>query len=481
MSELDDDFMRQAREAEEAEKTRQANRGQSFTYDNVKYTGLEKRTKLIRFIGRQYDLNLGTTVPVFGKFDARVVRVAKLIADNGKGMRLILPLTERDETNHPILRLIQKVNEGEWVDTTAIDPKTGKLEINPKTSKVKKVKHFENAVKHPEIFAMVNRSGLDESDNRVKYGLEGKGWSGKDYFVANVIDRDLLAWHRENKHLVILSKNIGQGKPDANGKVSEYPEPGVPYFGFTMMLNDMIKYYGWWEKFDYGIKRTGLTNPAYEVFNANRNPERIQNPDLEKLLGDPNGLTEEEKTWEPYDLDKIFGVTSYTRIFNRLQKSLMKIDSALGTGFYKEIEALANQEAELRKANAEAEKQAQMEEEQEVKLEQQEERETTNAPVPMQESDDDEPVIRQPAPRPTPPVATPAVPEDIDPRDREQLPGWGKLKPSEKEKVLSAVKEGDTWNVTFSVKARGKCGVCQSRSPETFETCPQCGSSFGTF
>ena len=38
------------------------------------------------------------------------------------------------------------------------------------------------------------------------------------------------------------------------------------------------------------------------------------------------------------------------------------------------------------------------------------------------------------APRPTPPVATPAVPEDIDPRDREQLPGWGKLKPSEKEK-----------------------------------------------
>ena len=158
---------------------------------------------------------------------------------------------------------------------------------------------------------------------------------------------------------------------------------------------------------DIGMSRTGLTTPAYEVFNANRNPERIQNPDLEKLLGDPNGLTEEEKTWEPYDLDKIFGVTSYTRIFNRLQKSLMKIDSALGTGFYKEIEALANQEAELRKANAEAEKQAQMEEEQEVKLEQQEERETTNAPVPMQESDDDEPVIRQPAPRPTPPVATP--------------------------------------------------------------------------
>ena len=104
-------------------------------------------------------------------------------------------------------------------------------------------------------------------------------------------------------------------------------------------------------------------------------------------------------------------------------------------------------------------------------------------PTPMEE----ETVVRRPA-QVAVPVETkapaPVAPEqadlgNIDPKDRDLLPGWPKLKPEEKAKILSAVKEGDTWSVVYTAKTRGQCLKCKHKSPETFDTCPACGSTFG--
>ena len=223
MSDIDARFKALAEQAEQEERDKASRRGSGFqpNYEVIKWTGLESgKLKIVRALGENPDFHIGEedTRSTGKSYDARVVRIARIIDDRGKQTRIILPLRDRD-SNHIMWRIIDRMNEIEW----------------HRDSDGKSTKTFINKESHADIFNIVNYNGLPESDPKRKFGLPGKGWQGKEYFIMNIIDRGMMDWHRQNKHTVLLSKNVNIRKQD-DGKITEFVEEGVPAFGFTFAI-----------------------------------------------------------------------------------------------------------------------------------------------------------------------------------------------------------------------------------------------------
>jgi hypothetical protein len=318
---LDDEFMGLADDLNDQ------SRGGSgdFTppeYETPEWTGLEVgSTKVVRFLGTHPQAkNLSVT-------DPRIVNFAWIKGDNGKNFRSVLPAKEA-EPDHLMWRIISAVNKVEYINRKRV---------------------FVNEAQHPDIFNIVNKNGLKPDDKKFKFE---KGWPGKNVMIANVIDREMMDWHREHKHSRLLSRNV-YVSPD--GKV--YPEDGVPVYGiYEAIVADIFKHYGSWEKYDIGIIRTGQMQPAYKVFNATAFSKVPNLPDLvgKSHLVVDGPLTAEEAGWERYDIGKIYKHTTYTKYYNRLKQTIKGIDAALRTNFLEELKELADTE----KAQWEAEKKA---------------------------------------------------------------------------------------------------------------------------
>ena len=450
MSNIDEQFKAIAADIEQEERDKAERKatggGSGSGFKPVKWTGLEKgKMKVIRIIGKYPDFNTRTPQLNRTPSDARVVRMARIIDDNRKRMKLVLPL---NNTNHLFWRIINRVNEFEWKN----DPEDTK----------KKMRVFSNEKLHPDIFNIINYNNLPESDKRRQFGWEGHGWLGKEVFIMNVIDRGMKKWHEENKHTVLLAKNLNIVKAsDGSGKVLEFPEEGIPSFGFTTLLAmNCLKHYGDWENYDVAIIRTGLTSPAYNVINASKHIEEVDSA-LQSLVI-TGSLTAEEAAYEAYDLDLIYGTTSYIRFYNGLKLTVAQIDKALGTNFFDELKKSCDKEAEERKAKKAAE--------------------PSDFP-PSEETP-------APAPEPTPeekpatPTRRPApTPEASAADNRTSLPGWSKLSDSEKAMVVSATLpldgNGKKWAVKYTVDKRlAECQECGTISPESFTVCPGCGVAY---
>lgn len=228
-----------------------------------------------------------------------------------------------------------------------------------------------------------------------------------------------------------------------------FAEKGIPAYGFVSLLAmNIFKHYGDWRNYDLGITKTGLMETPVRVINASKYIEEVPE-ELQPLV--VNGpLTDEEKTWAMYDLDKHFGVTSYTKLWNNLKLTFARIDSELGTHFMEELKDLANDEAAKRAAS---------------KTEEKEEEEEAEEVPDVQE--EEEPVATRPARQE---VSTGAVPPNFD-----------KLSEGEKKLIVSGYQEGTSskWTIKYadstSKSKKYACTGCGTVVPEEFTMCPVCG------
>jgi hypothetical protein len=440
---LDAEFKAQAEAAEAEELARQSNKGKgNFEFEKVQYSGLEKlKTRVFRFVGKHPDFGLSEMSRPGDQYDARVINISTILNDKGKRKRFILPLRSRND-QHIMWRIIQKVEAVDWV---SIEGKTTK-------EKVYRIKET-----FPEIFNTITKNNLDESSNAFKYDLLGKGWKGKEVFVANVIDRS-TAWNKDNKKTSVLVKEVRVTTGKDGKEYTNITE--ISMFGFTSLINTIIKTYGFWEKFDIGIKRTGKQNPAYEVINASRVPEMASADIRDFIVNGP--LTEEESTYEKFDLAKIYGVSSYTKLWNNLKSIIGDIDYALKTHFSEELKSLADEEAKNRKEAVES-------------ITEEDHPDTDDLPPPEEEAE-----TRSVKKEETRSVNDP----DID-DEKTQMPGWFRLSDKESAQIISASRDVDVedkWNVVYTEQAAGikmpKCPECATKSPDTFDTCPGCGVNF---
>jgi len=423
----DDAFERYAAEQEAAARAAQSG-GSGFSggnYEKVEWTGLESnKMKLIRAVGGPPDSKVDNTT-------ARTARITMIVGDDGKKFRCVLP-ERADDPDHILWRIIARVNAAEWVD---------------------KKKIFPVEQKHPEIFNIINHNGFTP-DN--KQFIFDRGWTGRQVLIMNVIDREQMDWHREHKHTMLLSRNIGVGQDG-----TRFPEEGVPSWGFSSLLANLFKYYKSWEKYDIGILRTGLKESPYRIINATKYFEEVPAALQGLVVSDP--LSEEEASWERYDLSKLFKITYYTKIYNRLKLTIGRIDAALGTHYLKEMEAkVAEEKVEFDAINAAA-------------------KAAEEAGAPATESAPEAPAA-QPAPATRAAPVRAAAPKQ-EGFDVSKLKGWSALSDADRAQVAGVViKDDKVTEIQYKNLAEGSmllaCPDCTILAPDTMTVCPNCGMSF---
>ena len=398
----------------------------SKNYEEIKYTGLEKGvTSVLRAVGGPVDSKLDNTT-------AKTVTIARIVGDDGKKFRVVRP-SFAENPNYILNRIISKV-------------KTVKYVNNEKTYPVKD--------KYPEIYNIIDKNGLAKTD---KQCLFDKGWSGKEVIIMNVIDRSQMDWHKTNKHTMLLAKGISE----SNGV--EYADEGVPSFVVKPQFVKLFKYYGSWEKYDIAITKTGDMNNAFIIENASKTPERVEGPNAE-FISMETGLTAEEKTWERYDIEKLFRVTTATKIYNRLKGTIARIDTVLNTTFLKELEEEVEKERVIFN-NLYGEEGDSLEP-------------NTESVV---ESDFVDDTIPEYKPEPEVKARTRTV---APPRSAgSELPFYDSLSDTLKSKLLSATKlDNGEWDIKWDYPTEQLCKCpnekCNAVSPLDATKCPACGMDF---
>ena len=307
----DEDFKAYAEEVVANEARRKAPK-EHYDFEPIQWLGLQKNDMVVFRVVGGLPFSLGDpTAHNTTKEQARLFNFSTVISDKNKMFRLILP-PKNIQPDHLIWRIIDRVMEVEWVN---------------------KKKVFVHEFKNPEAFDIVRYNGLKSDNPRRKFE---KGWAGQNVLLMNVIDRQRMEWHRANKHYMLLSKDVNDLGDD---KVFAFV--GVPYYGFyTAIATQLFKYYGNWNNYDIGVTRKGQMNSPYEIINATafKEAKLPQLPEsLYSQVSSSKTLTEEELSWEGYDLNKLFGVTRFSKLKDNLSIKIKKIDSILNTNFYDEL------------------------------------------------------------------------------------------------------------------------------------------------
>ena len=447
----DEEFAAFAKRAEE-EAAQQNKSGSSFTpkdYDKIEWVGLEEKAKIIRIVGgAPSSMRPGSHV---NPTDAHEIFVSTILDDNGKRMKLKLPLHADDISHEHIMwRIINKVNEVKWVK--GADGKSTKVNVN----------------KQYPWFEKVNKGGFAPTDKSYQYS---KGWKGQQVVIMNVIDRE-DNWCAENKHTKLLSKKL-------SGDNGEFAEIGVPSFGFCSALSNIVKSYGSWERYDVQVRRTGQKTTPIDVKQATLYKKNglVQELDEDKLqyVSLNETLTPEELEYERYDISKFFAPTTYQKILSKLGNTIKSIDVDLRTNFYEELQALAEKEKkefeEVYGSNAPAPEAAPAQ--------------TATVAQPTQTAPVAEAAPARTAVREA--VSTPA--SGLTPDKIALLKGWNLLTDEEKAVIVDVIKNPDgtladiVYNTDHpvlscpSVFPDGSHG-CGINAPDFFHACPHCGKTF---
>jgi len=296
------------------QKVEEASRG-NFSggsgYPDIPYAPLyTDKQQAFRFVGLPYLVREKPT-------DSKRVHVAMILGDYDKKFRCIGP-DPQDKKDWILYRVMNKVLTRHWDKN--IPNSNGQLGAYV----------YDYATIHPELYNRVAKN------NNVENTFE-KGWRFNPYILFNVIDRANYAWHLENKKFRVLSKKASEWQEKV------FFEPGVPDTVFQLIMDDIVAIDGNtnWEDYDIAIRKV-TDKPWYKVYHGVDDVKKLD--DDVKLLIINKGLSEEERSWELNDFDKLFSVTKYGRIKAKLGIFFQKVDKVFNTRYYDELIALVDKE-----------------------------------------------------------------------------------------------------------------------------------------
>jgi hypothetical protein len=293
----------EARKQQKAEEASRQNGGGFGGYPDIPWAALyQNKQQVFRFAGLPYVVREKGT-------DSKRVFVAMIQGDDDKKFRCIGP--DPDAQKDWILyRVMNKVLDRKW-------------NKDKPSSKGKGDWDYTNALTHPDLY---NRCAKNNNPDNVYE----KGWRFSPVVLINVIDRANYDWHLENKKYRLLSK-----------KASDYQDKtffdvGVPDMLCKLIEDDIVACDGnvCWEDYDIVIKKLS-ENPWYKVYHGIDDVKRLD-ADVKALVQD-RGLTPEEISWEMNDIDKLFSVTPYKRIKDKLGLFFQRVDKAFNTHYYDEL------------------------------------------------------------------------------------------------------------------------------------------------
>lgn len=284
------------------EKEKSGNRI-NFQYDDLRWSALSQDYyKVYRLFGNPVDRRMGDA------YSPKVVMSSRIVCDDGKQMKVNWPL--RSENEGWILhKIYDKVMSYTW----------------DKNSN-SKIYHYQK--KHPNVFNQVFKNG------KVDNPYEG-GWKPKQVVLWNAIDRESMDWHKANKKTCLISKKGNEGDGDI-----VYFDFGIPLSLYQSIFDDIVSYAGDFEAYDILIRKLP-EKPWYKVFHAVDDFKKVAN-ESHLIRGTlefaGSKLTDEERSWEKWNIDKYTQITSYQKIFKRLHVFIQEVDAVFKTSFYEELQ-----------------------------------------------------------------------------------------------------------------------------------------------
>lgn len=317
MNEIMQQALAERQRREKEEKAAKDNKSNTFDFGKVEYIALENKVeKVFRLIGAPPELRTNSS-------DMKFVLESQILKDDKKGyVKLRWPFIVEDGKIIPdpdfiLTKLYRKVYEGEW----------RKYEDGHVNEKGKSGEWFHY---HKETDAFKRIAGN---------GKEGDPYPKKFYPSVKVVSQGIDRhdnWCAENKKLKILtSKSTPYEFVDAKGekKTIFFRDTGIPKQAYDALFDHYTKCNLYWEDTDCIIVKRSETKD-YVVWD--KQDQRYLKPETISLAKD-TPLTDEEKSYEKYDLDKMYGPTSYSKIKKNIGGLFKLVDIDLGTTFYDEL------------------------------------------------------------------------------------------------------------------------------------------------
>jgi len=281
----------------------QAEDAQNFTpidFVQAKFMGITDKLQAFRPIGLPFPLRKKPT-------DSKFLLTSKVLRDDGSGYSIIRwAVTEKNgqyipDDKFPLMKMYKLVTKKEWIDYP--EPK-----LNRTTGKTEKG-YYNYFYKDTDSFLKTN----------TKFGNAKKGEEYPPQFypsggvVMNVIDR-MNDWCKTNKKSKVITRSVGlkdYKQEDGTTKTVEFVNfMGIPastnrskYLSVYDKLEDLcMETSGSFEDCDYITKKVGK---EYEISNTIKG---VYNdiPEVKDFISFETGLTDEEKTYELWDLDELF-------------------------------------------------------------------------------------------------------------------------------------------------------------------------------
>lgn len=442
---FDDSFFEEYVSQVKDETARKGSGGFTREYDQIAFAACKPgENRIFRFVGIPPKDQHHTR----RNWDPKDVVMSEVKSDDNKRFTLRLPPREKEAgKNHIVHRLYDRINEIQWIN---------------------KQKVVVNQAKYPDLIERSTKMGFTPEDGDISY-KSANGLKGSKFIIQNVIDRH-DNWCKENKHTKVLANSVNT---DKEGRI--WGKAGIKEFGYIDKLVDIISKYKLPENYDIAIKRiAGAKTSPWELRNASLYAEKDL---MDELKNDDNTmpskdiivigpLTAEEQAYEKYDLDKLYGPTTYQTILKRIPSIFKECDAALRTKFYDELVSLAEEEKkhfdEIYKKN---------------------EAETTANEIEKTESIVAETATSTETPAPKRRATVGPVETGLSAEKISALKGWGLLKDEEKSLIKDVIfnVDGSVKNIEWvecdetSELLACDCGIA---SPSSFESCPNCASKF---
>lgn len=277
----------------------------------IEFVGLEDKVNLaFRIVGKPFELRTEPTDPQFMFY-------SQVMGDNGHFKNINWAANTDSsgvrDTNHPdrswiLYRIMETARSEEW------DDGIGKY--------------------------------IPKLPNSKSYAWYAKSYRGKfpvpfyprKLVVMNVIPRQNREWCETHKHTAILSCKLDRWQ--YQGKDYSYAIPGIPLNLYEYIADYAVPTLGGLDVTDVILQKRAHQKDYMVTWGKWDQP-----PGLKEVVV-AGEISEEEKSWQKYDIDEITKPASYSKLWKCFQEHIRDVDKEHGTHYLEELRELVKSESD---------------------------------------------------------------------------------------------------------------------------------------
>lgn len=325
------------RQEQKEEQEQSSNQNWSnFNYEEIETVGLVAQKEIVgRILGNPVETRKLPT-------DPKLILQSQIVKQDKSGyVKINWKMIEKSGKYIPdpewiLTEMFNKVNEGRWVKYSegVLKDENGQVYpadyVDSKGKNGKWIKYHTNT----NVFKAIDGNAKDGE----KYP---KNFYPSKRVICNWVDRH-DSWCIENNHSKILTAKKTPFEitlEDGSKKTIYFQDTGIP----AGLYDKIFEHCSSIGTMDIDLVITKIEKD-YKVFDITDFPKYVS--EASNKAGKQGKLSEEELAYELYDLDKLYGVSSYRKIKKNLGYLFKMCDLDLGTDFEKKLDNLCKIEEE---------------------------------------------------------------------------------------------------------------------------------------